>query len=218
MKDLILSELSREYTVTERDAGRYGVLRRSGMTFRISSYDIRGLGSMSTIDMSAMLGLMQMESVVLTAEEKDLPLFSMDFIKAAGKRTMLAEFYDTMLAPLDGASADAYRLVKARYAYLPRFETEKRWYDGIRYDFSLAAADRSLKTLREEIAAAYLDAYMGNIGRAPSADPAEKKAKTAEYVDGLFRNGGPAVDQFRKLFGEEAAREIFGTLVFSCGR
>ena len=216
MKDLLISELSRAYTVKERDAGRYGVLKKSGMTFRISSYEIGGLGSMSVIDMKAMLGLMQMESVILTAEEKDLPLFSMDFIKAAGKCTLLEEFYDNMIAPLDDVSAVKYRQVKAKYAYLPKYETGSRWYDSIRYDFTLGATDKSLKTLKEEITAKYLAAYLDNAGRAPSADPTEKKAKTAEYVDGLFANGGPAVDQFKKLFGEETAREIFEKLVFSC--
>ena len=216
MKELILSELGREYTVKERNLGEYRVLKKSGMTFRISSYDIQGLGSMSTIDMTAMLGLMQMESVILTAEEKDLPLFSMDFIKAAGKCTLLEEFYDTMLSPIDTESQDGYRLVKARYAYLPKYETGSRWYDSIRYDFTLGATDKSLKDLKEEITAAYFAAYRENAGRAPAVDPVLKKAKTAEYVDGLFSNGGPAVDQFKKLFGEETSREVFERFVFSC--
>lgn len=50
--------------------------KKSGMTFRISAYEVKGLGSMSTIEMSAMPGLMRMESFTLSAEEKDLPLFS----------------------------------------------------------------------------------------------------------------------------------------------
>ncbi|MBO4832271.1 MAG: hypothetical protein J5569_07420 [Oscillospiraceae bacterium] len=216
MKDLIISELGRDYTVKERDTGRYGVLKKSGMTFRISSYDVEGLGSMSVIDMKAMLGLMQMESVILTAEEKDLPLFSMDFIKAAGKCTLLEEFYDNMIDPLDDVSAVKYRQVKMRYSYLPKYETESRWYDGIRYDFTLGATDKRLKALKEEITAEYLAAYLDNAKRATPADPAVKKAKTAQYVDGLFRNGGPAVDQFKKLFGEETAREVFERFVFSC--
>ena len=216
MKQLILDGLRRDYSVRERDVGPYAVLKKSGMTFRISSYEIEGLGSMSVIDMSAVLGLMQMESFILTAEEKDVPIYSGDFIKAAGKCTLLQEFYDNMLSPLDAESEQQYRQVKARYADLPPHETGARWYDSIRYDFTLGAADKSLKARKEEIAAAYFDAYLANVGRAAPADPAEKKAKTAAYVDGLFTHGGPAVDQFRKLFGENTAREIFEKYVFSC--
>jgi hypothetical protein len=216
MKDLILKELRRDYTVRQRDVGPYAVLKKSGMTFRISAYEIQGLGAMSAIDMSAMLGLMKMESFILTAEEKDVPLYSGDFIRAAGKCTLLQEFYDNMIAPLDGESEAEYRQVKARYAHLPPYRTEPRWYDSIRYDFTLGATGRELKARKEEITAAYFAAYRANVGRAPAADPAEKKKKTAAYVDGLFAHGGPAVDQFRKLFGEETAREIFEKYVFSC--
>ena len=216
MKEMVLTELKKQFTVKERDLGADRVLKKSGMTFTLSAYDIEGLGAMSVIEMNAMFGLMQMESFILTASEKDLPLYNGDFIKAAGKCTLLEEFYDTMLEPLDETSVEEYRAVKARYASLPLYKTEPRWYDDIRYDFTLGATDRSLKDMKEAISAAYLKAYLSNAERAPECDPAAKKAKTKAYVDGLFANGGPAVDQFRKLFGEERSRDIFEKFVFSC--
>lgn len=216
MKDLILQKLRADYTVAARDTGRFAVMKKNGMKFVISSYEIRGFGSMSVIEMSAILGLMKMESFILTAETKDLPLFSGDFIRAAGRCTLLEEFYDTMIAPLPEASAEGFRRVKARYADLPSFKTEPRWYDSIRYDFTLGASDKSLKTLKETITAEYWEAYREAAARADDADPAEKKARTRVYVDGLFRNGGPAVNQFKKLFGEETARELFEKYIFAC--
>lgn len=216
MKNLILNELRKRWTVSEKDTGKYRILRKSGMKFVISSYRVEGFGSLSVIDMTAMLGLMKMESLILTAEEKDLPLFSADSIQAMGKQTLLVEFYDTMIAPLDPQAVEIYSAVKSKYAGIPERKAEPRWYDGIRYDFSLGAADKSLKELKYTIANDYLAAYLKNAELAPGCDPAVKKAKTREYVDGLFRNGGPAVDQFKKLFGESDAREIFGKCVFSC--
>ena len=209
MKELILSELRNKYTVIERDTGKYHILSKSGMKFTISTFDIKGFGSMSVIDMTAMFGLMQMESFILTAENLDLPLYSGDFIKAMGKCTLLEEFYDTMLAPLPEADTAEYRKVKARYADLPLYSTEPHWYDSIRYDFTLGATDKSLKNRKDEITSDYLEAYLKNASHAPAADPIQEKAKTKEYVDRLFANGGPAVNQFKKLFGDEAAREIF---------
>lgn len=216
MIEMLLNELRKDYTVHARDMGPYAVLKKSGMTFRIASYEVKGLGSASTIEMSAMLGLMRMESFILTAEEKDLPLFNADFIKAAGKHTLLVEFYDTMLSPLDEESAAAYRRVKARYDGMTPYKTEPRWYDSIRYDFTFGATDKRLKEKNEEIAAAYFAALRENIRRADDVEPTAKKAKTAAYVDGLFAYGGPAVNQFRKLFGEQTAREIFDKYLFSC--
>lgn len=216
MKDLILSELKKLYPVKERDTGAYHILRKSGMKFTISAYSIDGFGSMSVIDMSAMLGLMQMESFILTAETKDLPLYSGDFIKVMGKCTLLEEFYDTMLVPLPEADIAAFRKVKEQYKDLPPYETGSRWYDSIRYDFTLGATDKTLKDRKDSITAEYLKAYLSTSEHAPAADPVKKKAKTKSYVDGLFANGGPAVDQFKKLFGDVTAREIFEKYVFSC--
>ena len=216
MKDLILSELKKLYPVKERDTGAYHILKKSGMKFTITAYDIEGFGSMSVIDMSAMLGLMTMESFILTAETKDLPLFSGDFIKAMGKCTLLEEFYDTMLAPLPEADIAVFRKVKEQYKDLPPYETGPHWYDSIRYDFTLGATDKTLKDRKEAITAEYMKAYLLAAAHAPAADPAQKKAKTKAYMDGLFANGGPAVDQFKKLFGNETAREIFEKYVFSC--
>ena len=132
------------------------------------------------------------------------------------KYPITGRFYDTMINPLDEASVTRYREVKSSYASLPPYKTEPRWYDDIRYDFTLGATDKSLKKTREEITADYLAAYLANAETAPACDPAVKKAKTKAYVDGLFANGGPAVNQFRKLFGEEKSREIFEEIVFSC--
>lgn len=46
-------------------------------------------------------------------------------------------------------------------------------------------------------------------------DRAEKQAKVRDYTNGLLTNGGPATDQFRKLFGEEVTVELFTKYIFS---
>ena len=73
MKKTVLYELKKRFWVRERDLGANRVLKKNGMTFTLSAYEIGNLGAMSVIEMSAMFGLMQMESFILTASEKDLP-------------------------------------------------------------------------------------------------------------------------------------------------
>ena len=216
MQEIIISGLSRRFGLTPVTGNPYAKIDKNGMHFTITTYEVKGFGHLSVIDMKAMLGLMKMESVILNAETKDLPLFSADYIRAAGKHTLLEEFYDTMIRPLDEDSAAAYRRVKAKYADLPPYGSGPHWYDSIRYDFTLGASDKSLKEKNGAITRDYFTAYLENVARAPEADPAEKKAKTQAYVDGLFANGGPAVDQFKKLLGDEAAREVFEKYVFCC--
>ena len=216
MQEIILSGMNRLYGLKPIVGNPYAKIDKSGMHFTITTYEVKGFGHLSVIDMKAMLGLMKMESVILNAETKDLPLFSGDFIKAMGKCTLLEEFYDTMIDPIPDADITVYRGVKAKYADLPLYSTEPHWYDSIRYDFTLGATDKSLNTRKEGITADYLAAYLKNAEHAPAADPAHKKEKTKAYVDGLLTNGGPAVNQFKKLFGEAATREIFEKYLFSC--
>ena len=216
MQEIILSGLNRLYGLKPVIGNPNAKIDKNGMHFTITTYEVTGLGHLSVIDMKAMLGLMKMESVVLNAETKDLPLFSADYIRAAGKNTLLVEFYDTMVEPLAKEPAAVYRRVKEKYKDLPPYSSGPHWYDSIRYDFTFGASDSSLKEKADKITADYFDAYLENIAVAPGADPILKREKTQAYVNGLFQNGGPAVDQFKKLIGEEAAREVFEKYVFCC--
>ena len=216
MQEVIISGMQSLYGLEPVVGNKYAKIDKSGMHFKITTYEVKGFGYLSVIDMKAMLGLMKMESVVLNATHRDLPLYSGDLILVAGKCTLLQEFYNTMIDPMSEEAKAPYRRVKARYKDLPPYETGPHWYDEIRYDFTLGASGRELKEKERQITKDYFDAYLENLAAAPACDPAEKKAKTAAYVDGLFRNGGPAVDQFKKLIGPEAAREVFEKYVFCC--
>ena len=216
MQEVIISGMQSLYGLEPVIGNKYAKIDKSGMHFKITTYEVKGFGYLSVIDMKAMLGLMKMESVVLNATHRDLPLYSGDLILVAGKCTLLQEFYNTMIDPMSEDAKAPYRRVKAKYKDLPPYETGPHWYDEIRYDFTLGASDKGLKEKERQITKDYFDAYLENVAAAPACDPAEKKAKTAAYVDGLFKNGGPAVDQFKKLIGEEAAREVFEKYVFCC--
>ena len=96
------------------------------MRFSICAYDLPGVGALSTVSMTAMLGLMRMETLVLTPLERDAPLLSCDLVRVAGRDTLLLELYDTQLAPIDTAALGA---VKAAYAALPDHDLGTHWYD-----------------------------------------------------------------------------------------
>ena len=177
MQEIFLSQLQRLYGLEAVTGNPHAKIDKKGMHFTITTYVVKGLGHLSVIDMKAMLGLMKMESVVLNAEYKDLPLFSADYIQAAVKCTLLEEFYDTMLRPIDEGSLAVYRSVKEKYKALPPYETGPHWYDSIRYDFTLGASDKSLKQKNADITKDYFDAYLKHVAVAPVCDPAAKKAK-----------------------------------------
>lgn len=67
-----------------------------------------------------------------------------------------------------------------------------------------------------EMAQEYSAAYFRRFGACEPCDPAEKKARNGAYAQGLLDNGGPAVDQFKKILGEEKTARFLKTVMFCC--
>ena len=84
MQEVIISGMQSLYGLEHVPGNVHTKIDKNGMHFVITTYKVKGFGYLSVIDMKAMFGLMKMESVVLNAEYKDLPLFSADYIQAAG--------------------------------------------------------------------------------------------------------------------------------------
>ena len=199
-------------TVTERDVTPWQKIDKGPMHFRIKAYDLEGIGRMSIVTMRAMFGLMKMETIVLTPLEKDMPLLSYDLIQAAGNDVLLLELYDTQLQPAAYPAMDA---VKAAYVHLPDNDLGSKWYDHLKLSPTLSKKGRKLANAYAPLCLEWLDAYIAQLAEAPECDRSEKQEKVRAYVDGLFANGGPSTDQFRKLIGDQAARGLFGRFIFS---
>ena len=124
----ILDALKGRYTLEKLDIGTDARLSKSGMVFETESYAVKDLGHLCVLRMKAFLGLMKMETVVLAVKEKDLPLFNLDWVSAAGKETMLAELYDTQLQPLSEKALGRLQALKDRDGDLPQREKKPHWY------------------------------------------------------------------------------------------
>ena len=208
-----LKELGELNTVPV-DMGELAHLKKSGMSFDLSALDAGAL-RISSISMKAMLGLMSMESVIVTSKEKDVPLFNIDLVRAASKRTVLAEFYDTMIEEPGPAVLEDAAKVRALFGGLPEYERGERWYDAMLLPCSLgksAKKDVLSEEKTAEIASSYSALYRRWLESAPECVPEEKKEKTLAYVSRLLSEGGASTDQFKKLFGEKVTEKIFMTL------
>ena len=182
------------------------------MRFSICAYDLPGVGALSTVSMTAMLGLMRMETLVLTPLERDAPLLSCDLVRVAGRDTLLLELYDTQLAPIDTAALGA---VKAAYAALPDHDLGTHWYDPA------------------QAAALACQARPEAVGRRPRRSrtriwppistccPPRRRARApksrracAPMWTGCSKTGGPSTDQFKKLIGAEQTAALFRQVIF----
>lgn len=212
MIDLLQKTVQSRCAVTERDVGGYARIRKNGMTFRIHAYEAAGLGRFSSVSMTAMLGLMKMETVVFTPLTRKMPLLSFDRIKAMGNDTLLLELYDTGAGKPDLSALDD---VKAAAGDLPDHDLGTHWYDPLKLSPSLAKRGKKCGEAYRDLCDRYFEAYFTALDGAESCTPEEARKGVAAYVDGLFANGGPSTDQFKKILGEAAARDLFDAYIFS---
>ena len=214
-----LEEFGRFGKIEQRDMGEFAVIRRSGMRFESASYRLEGVGYFSTIQTKAMLGLMQMESLVLTPLEVDMPLLSYDVMKLPGKDLVLLDIFDTQLAPVDRSAPGMFAGmgdVKARYAHLPDRETPPGCSAEMSLPQSIGKKGRKILKKSGTMATEWLEAYMALLEKAEKCDREEKRKAVRRYTDRLFTEGGVAVDQFKKMLGEEAALRMLGEFIFCC--
>ncbi len=207
----LLEQINAQYPLTALDVGKWSRVKVSGMTFSIRAYHAAGLGRVSVMTASGMLGLMKMDTLIVNPTEKDLPLYSYDRIHALGNDTLIIELYDTQLAPVHTRPLSA---VKAQYVRLPERDPGVHWYDALKLPESISKKGKKADTYAlNRMTTDFTAAYLRLEGEAV-ANPDEKRAKAAVYVDGLLEKGGPATDPFKKGLGVEATTELFRTVLF----
>lgn len=205
---LVLDGLDGVCRVTKKDVGADAHLSKNGMAFDTEAYDVEGLGHLCIMRMKAMLGLMKMETVVLSSVKKDLPLINLDWVRAMGRETQIAELYDTQLSPLSDDVLARFQALRDRDADLPDPEKSEHWYDSILYPCSYHKVGKKISARLSAAAQDYLKTFISLIPETPDCDEEAKKEKVRGFAETLFAKGGPAVDQMTKLFGKETARRV----------
>lgn len=205
---MVRRALEESYSLRRQELGADARLSKNGMVFDTESYDVEDLGHLCILRMKAFLGLMKMETVVLSVTERDVPLLNLDWVAAAGKETLIAELYDTQLQPLPEKALGRFQALKDRDGDLPLREKKPHWYDKILYPCSYDHAGRGLSQRFNAAAEGYVKEYLALTKTAPLCDSREKLAANRAFAETLVQQGGPAVDMMTKLFGQEAARRL----------
>ena len=220
--DSVLAALNENYTVTPVDVGDYKEMKIYGiMKFDVEQYDIKELGNLSIMRMN--MGLMQMATVVITPQDKNMPLLSADYMYILPNRKAYLEFYD-VVKEKDAAYnqlLDALKSVKANYTHLEDIETSEAWYADLltvtSYKGGKADADKDLENLLVDS----LHEYMKHAKELPlltEAEKAEKLAITVAYTDGLIEKGGISTDVFKKELGDEETKRFFDNIFFGTAK
>ncbi|MBQ6757286.1 MAG: hypothetical protein IJP43_10130 [Oscillospiraceae bacterium] len=187
-------------------------IKKFPMKFDLRSFEIPGVGYYSAIEMTALFGLMKMVTVVLTPMEVDMPLLSYDYINAAGKDTLLLEMYDTLISE---RGFEKIERVGESYKVFVDREKKPDWSDEFYMKGSLGKVGKNLSGEFSKMASDWIDAYIEEAKSAPKCAKEAKRTASKKYVDRLFKDGGVAVNQFKKMLGDEAAVELLGKYIFS---
>ena len=213
MIELIKAAAEAHYLLKKQEIGDYSELKGHGMRFRTTVYDAEDIGRLCLMEMKAFGGLMRMDTGVFSPVGRDGPIFSFDSIKAFGKETFLAELYDTTLSH---PAFEELGEVKKKYAYITAYDPGEHWYDNMRLPVSDYKKGRKIAPDVSKMMKEYSEVYFRLLDECDPCDPAAKKECNAVFVNGLLNNGGPAVNTFKKMIGEEKTEIFLKNYMFCC--
>ncbi len=191
--------------------------------FKIS-VDSRSGGRLKRVNSldATMFLFMKMYTLMIRPDYRfNLPVLSVDFIFAGGKRVYIIEVIDP--AKIDDENKKKY--YKKMAAWMPEIEkfeespvAVRDWYKKYITDFSIHInATKDDDELLFDIYKSYLNAYLDMVDNAETLSR-EKSKKIKEglegYVDTLLSEGGPAVEVFEQMLGIEGQREYVRTVMF----
>lgn len=190
------------------------------MNFKVSAYQVRNLGHLSM--MTTNMGMMQMFTVVITPMERDLPLLSIDYIYAPGKRTVIIELYDLVLdkGELYKDVLKRYQMVADEALEMEDATPEESWMN----DYMTVSVHR--KGTREDdrlihaIYRGFINTYISQARSSAMLSEEAKENKMAllnEYVEHMLEEGGVSTNMFKKCLGKEKTERFFRTTFFGVG-
>ena len=211
---MIKTELMKQmakYSPVPKNMGELAEIKKGVYRFSSEAYRLEGIGNLFYMQMSAMFGLMKMETAVITPIEKDLSFCNMDTIAAAGNQTYLFEMYRTCINDTDLSS---FAPVHEKYSHLTDSVSGPHWYDSLILPATVGKKGKKIAAEGEAMLKECLAEYIRLLDQAPACAPDTKKEKVAEYVDQLISRGGPAVDSMKKIIGEEKTAKLIRTFMY----
>ncbi len=214
MTDEMLKLIAESFPLTEQDAGDFADMKANGMNYLVRSFTAEGLGHVSVMSASGMMGLMKMEVFMVNPFLCDAPLFSNDRVHAMGRETLILELYNTCLNK-EAFDASGLGAVKKTDTAGADKDLGSHWYDSLTYPVNLARVGKKAeKAAFDELTLKYLSAYLEAVKTAPACPEEAKKAAARVYTEGLLSNGGPSTDVFKKGIGPEKTAELFRNVLF----
>lgn len=216
--DAAMNELNKQHTITPIDTGDYKEMTIYGiMKFHVEQYNIKELGNLSIMRVN--MGFMQMATLVITPQDKNMPLLSMDYMYILGNRKCYVEFYDVVEQKDESYNSLMELLsgVEKKYDYLEDIETSTAWYEHLLtvtyYKGGNSDYDEDFKNMMIDSLSTYLS-HSKELPKLSGSQRSEKLRITLEYTDGLIEKGGVSTDVFKDSLGDEETKKFFDNVFF----
>lgn len=209
--ELMLNILKEKYEVQQLDVKDFKNLKVGPMKLKVSQYYIKGIGNLSIMTGKAMMGLMKMDTLILSAFEVDAPIFSYDRIHAMGNDTLIYDLYDSYVEKSD---ISPLQKVIDKYQDIPNKDPGVHWYDDIRLPEAILKKDKGNAKV-QELAMEYFEEFINLLPTFKVCDPVIKKPLVDKYTQGLLDNGGASTDMFIEKLGKEKTTQLFKEVLFA---
>ena len=207
----MVAEIKSKYPCKTQDTGVFEKVYIDGAKFRINAYNMKGLGRVATVEMKRLVGLWEMQSLIITPFEKDMPIYYYNRHREKGKHIYRVEVFDTQFDPVDVSSLAE---VVEKYATLTDVPQNERWYDS--YKLPVCTVKSAAK--KDELSPMiweHFERYMALLEQAKECKPVEKKKKVKVFVDELCKNSGIAIMEiFIGNYGEQVATKLAYEVLF----
>lgn len=177
------------------------------MRFRLEQYAAEGLGNLCVLRTKAMLGLMELTTVVVTPSSgRNVPFLLIDTMDMGKKHLCYVEYYD---CTAEGADKDLLLAAGAPYAGVADYAEKPAWYVKERMKGSLIKTGD--KARLKEMARDALQAYAAQAAAAPVKP--ENVPGLKAFQERMVREGNPSTAALTRTLGREGAEAFFRTVV-----
>jgi hypothetical protein len=199
--------LQEKFAVKEITPEKYRTMGSLMMRFHLEQYQVEGLGNLCVLKTRAMLGLMNLTTVVLTPSSgKNVPFLLIDTMDMGKKHLCYVEYYD---CTAHGADMDLLLAARAPYGNVPDYAEKPAWYVQERMEGSLIKTGDRARL--DRMATDALKAYAQQALAAPVK--AENLPGLQAFQKRMIEEGNPSTAALTRTLGREGAKAFFRQVV-----
>lgn len=210
----ILELFSSKIKLEEIDLKNEATYKVGPIKARFRKFKLDEFTTLSTLEAKGILGLIKINTVVLTSSIKDIPLFSYDFMVMMGKKYYFFEMYDTFVGEKKDYSS--YITSSNSIKDIDDYKPNESEMDKYLLSESIRKNPHSKEDFNrlEEQTVRFINLAIEEYLSSSEINVKEKYKNNENYVHNLLTCGGASTNLFIKKLGLETTKEIYEHILF----